>query len=103
MSAPDVFSSCSFIPCAHFETSSVMAVAMFTRYDVISNTMRWSSHLWVKIHVFFKILSTMKVNLVAKIMQSAYLCVISHVKHKKLLFLILGKIQERGQDRDHWW
>ena len=45
----------------------------------------------------------MKVNLVAKIMQSAYLCVISHVKHKKLLFLILGKIQERGQDRDHWW
>ena len=23
-SAPDVFSSCSFIPCAHFETSLVM-------------------------------------------------------------------------------
>ena len=29
----------------------------------------------------------MKVNLVAKIMQSAYLCVIFYVTHKKLSFL----------------
>ena len=44
-------------------------------------------------------------------MQSAYLCVISHVKHKTLpflavltWFLILGKIQDGGQDGDHcWW
>ena len=57
--------------------------------------------------MFFQLPSTMKVNLVAKIMQSAYLCVIVHVKHKKLLFLavltwflILGQIQ----DGDHcWW
>ena len=47
------------------------------------------------------------VNLVAKIMQSAYLCVIFHVKHKKLPFLavltwfwILGKIQDGNYC---WW
>ena len=57
---------------------------MLTRYDVISS--RWSSHFWVKIHVFTTSY-TIKVNLVAEIMQSAYLCVIVHVKHKKLLFL----------------
>ena len=57
--------------------------------------------------MFFQLFSTIKVNLVAKIMQSAYLCVIFHVKHKKkpflavlTWFLILGKIQ----DGDHcWW
>ena len=35
---------------------------------------------------FFQLLSTIKVNLVAKIMQSVYLCVIFQVKHKKLPF-----------------
>ena len=35
----------------------------------------------------FQFLSTIKVNLVAKIVQSAYLCVIFHVKHRELLFL----------------
>ena len=34
--------------------------------------------------MFFQLFSTMKVNLVAKIMRSAYLCVIFHVKHKKI-------------------
>ena len=43
---------------------------------------RWSSQFWVKIHVF-QLLSTIIVNLVAKITQTAYLCVIFHVKHKK--------------------
>ena len=43
---------------------------MITRYDVMSS--KWSSQFWVKIHVF-QVLSTIKVNLVAKIMQSAYL------------------------------
>ena len=61
----------------------------------------------------------MKVNLVAKIMQSAYLRFIFslraimrgscfHVMHKKLsflavltCFLILGKIQDVGRDGDH--
>ena len=57
---------------------------MVTRNDVISN--RWSSQLKRK-YLLFQLLSTIKVNLVAKIMQSAYLCVIFHVKHKKLLFL----------------
>ena len=59
--------------------------------------------------MFFQLLSTIKVNLVAKIMQSAYLCVIIHVKQLPFLavltwFLILGKIQDGGQDGDHcWW
>ena len=58
--------------------------------------------------MFSQLLSTIKVNLVAKIMQSVYSCVIFHVKHKKLSFLavltlfpILGKIQDAGQDGDH--
>ena len=34
--------------------------------------------------MFFQLFSTIKVNRVAKIMQSAYLCVIFHVKHKKI-------------------
>ena len=45
------------------------SVSMVTRYDVISR--RWSSHFWVKVHVF-STFSTIKVNLVAKIMHSAY-------------------------------
>ena len=50
-SVPDVFTSCLLIPCALFETSSAMSVAMVTRYDVISS--RWLTQFWVKIHVFF--------------------------------------------------
>ena len=77
---------------------------MVTRNGVISN--RWSIQLKRK-YMLFQLLSTIKVNLVAKIMQKAYLCVIFHVKHKKLpflavltWFLIFGKIQ----DGDHcWW
>ena len=75
---------------------------MVTSYDVISS--RWSSQVLVKIHVFFK------VKLVDKMKQSTYLCVILHVKHKKLpiftlftCFLVLGKIQDGGQDGDHVW
>ena len=37
--------------------------------------------------MFFQLNSTIKVNKVAKIMQSAYLCVISHVDHKKLIIV----------------
>ena len=37
--------------------------------------------------MFFQLLSIIKVNLVAKMMQSAHFCVIFHVKHKKLPFL----------------
>ena len=39
--------------------------------------------------MFFQLLSTIKVNLIAKIMQSAYLCVIFHVKFKKIPFLMV--------------
>ena len=60
--------------------------------------------------MFFQLLSTIKVNLVAEIMQRAYLCVTFHLKHKKLpfftvltWFLILSKIQDLGQDGDHCW
>ena len=59
-------------------------------------------------YMFFQLLSTIKVNLLAKILQSAYIYnLIVHVKHKILpflavltCFLTLGKIQ----DGDHcWW
>ena len=58
---------------------------MVASYNIISS--RGSSYLWVKRRVFFLLLSTLKVNIVAKIMRSAHLYVIFHVKHKKLLFL----------------
>ena len=80
---------------------------MVAEYDVISSS--WRSQFWVKIHVF-QFLSTIKANLVAKIMQSSYLFVIFRVKHKILAFLavsssfvILGKIQDGGQDGDYCW
>ena len=99
-----MFSSCSFIPHAHFETNLVMV----SYYDCkIWRGSRWSSHFWVKMRVF-KPLSTIKVNLVDKMIQSTYFCVILHVKREKLpvlvvfpWFLILGKIQDGGQDGDH--
>ena len=77
---------------------------MDMRYDVISS--RWSSHFWVKMHVF-QLLSGIKEKLRDRTMQSNYLCVVSLVKRKKLLivtvftcFLVLEKIQ----DGDHvWW
>ena len=56
------------------------------------------------------VFSTIKVKLVDGMMQSNYLCVILHVKRKKVLiltvftlFLILDEIQEGGQDGDHVW
>ena len=54
--------------------------------------------------------STIKVKLVNEMIEIASLCDILHVKHKKLpfmatltLFLILGKIQDGGQDGEHCW
>ena len=56
--------------------------------------------------MLFQLLSTIKVKLVDEMMQSAYLCIILHVKHRKLpfiavltRFLITGKIQDGG----HCW
>ena len=60
---------------------------MVTGYDVISS--RWSSHFELKC-VFLQLFSTIKVNFVAEIMQSAYLCVIIHVK--QLPFLVKFKM-----------
>ena len=66
--------------------------------------------------MFFQLRSTIKVKLVDKMKQNTYLCVILHVKHKKLpflavftRFLTLGKIQDGDhvcdvtglQQRDH--
>ena len=79
-SAPDVFSSCSVIPRADFETSLVMV--SYARWSAMVTK---SSQFWVKLR-FLKLRSPIKVNRVAKIMQSIYLCVIFHVKHKKQHF-----------------
>ena len=82
---------------------------MVTRFDV--EVAGGQANFGWKFMFFFQLLSTIKVNIVAKIMQSAYLSVIFHVKHKKIPFLavltwiqILGKIRYDGQDGDHcWW
>ena len=39
--------------------------------------------------MFFQLFSTIKVKLVNEMMQRAYLCVILHVKHKKLPFVAI--------------
>ena len=77
-SAPDVFCSCSFLPRAHFETSLVMV--SYSDYEIWRS--RWSSHFWIKMHVF-QLLSTIKVQLVDEMMESVYLCVILRFKHQK--------------------
>ena len=60
--------------------------------------------------VFLQLFSTIKVKLVDELMQNVYLCVILHVKHKKVpfiailtWFLILGKIQDSAQGGGHCW
>ena len=85
--ASDVFGSSSFIPRAHFESNSL--IVSFYGYEKwchklgVVKPFLWifEVQVWrVKVHVF----STIKVNLVAKIMQSAYLFAIFHLKHKKI-------------------
>ena len=56
---------------------------MATRYDVISS--RWSTILGKK-YTFFQLLSTIKVNIVAKTMQSV-IYMLFLIKHKELPFL----------------
>ena len=56
--------------------------------------------------MFFQLFSTIYVELVADMIQSAYLCVILYVKQKKLLFvaiLTLFLILSKIQDGDHFW
>ena len=58
---------------------------------------------------FLKLFSTIKMDIVtAKTMQSAYSCAIFHVSYKKITFLavltwflVLGKIQDSGQDGEN--
>ena len=79
------------------------SISMVKRNDVISR--RCSSHFWVKVQLF-PLFSTIKVHLVAKITQSAYLFFfISSTKKSPFLpvftwFLILGKIQDGAHC---WW
>ena len=81
---------------------------MVTRYDVISS--RCSSHFWVKIHVFSTSFNN-KSKACGWNDASAYLCVFymfSTLEFPLIAvftrFLILGKIQDRGQECDHcWW
>ena len=60
--------------------------------------------------VFLQLFSTIKVKLVDELMQNVYLCVILHVKLKKVpfiailtWFLILGKIRDSAQGGGHCW
>ena len=70
------------------------SVSMVTRYNVISR--RWSSLFWVKVHVFFKFFfSTIKVNLVAKIMQSAYFVLFFFLSTKKSPYRSESKINSK--------
>ena len=77
---------------------------MDTRYDVISN--RWSSHFWLKMHVF-QLFSGIKEKLLDKMMESNYLCDVLLVKHKKLLIVTVFTwflVLEKMQDGYHvWW
>ena len=84
------------------------SVNMVTRYDVISS--RCSSHFWVKIHVFSTSFNN-KSKACGWNDASAYLCVFYMFSTQEFpfiavftWFLILGKIQDRGQECDHcWW
>ena len=77
---------------------------MDTRYDVISS--RWSSHFWVKMHVF-QLFSRIKEKRLDKMMQSNFLFVVLLVKRKKLLIVTVFTwflVLEKMQDGYHvWW
>ena len=79
--APDVFSSCSFIPRAYFEASLV--IVRCYGYKIWRHKYKVVKPFLGENVCFFQLLSTIKANLVAKIVQSAYLYVTFYVKHKK--------------------
>ena len=72
---------------SHFETSLVMAVAVVTKNDVISHLIK---PFLGKNTCFFPLLTTIKVDLVAKMIQSGYLSVIFHVKHNHKITISCG-------------
>ena len=80
--APDVFSTCSFIPRAYFETSLV--IVRCYGYKIWRHKYKVVKPFLGENVCFFQLLSTIKANLVAKIVQSAYLYVTFYVTHKKI-------------------
>ena len=80
--APDVFSSCSFIRRAYFEASLV--IVRCYGYKIWRHKYKVVKPFLGENVCFFQLLSTINANLVAKIMQSAYLYVTLYVKHKKI-------------------
>ena len=80
--APDVFSSCSLIPRAYFEASLV--IVRCYGYKIWCHKYKVVKPFLGENVCFFQLLSTIKANLVAKIVQSAYLYVTFYVKHKKI-------------------
>ena len=76
------------------------SVSMVTRYDGLGS--RWSSRFWVKVHVF-QLFWTIELNPVAKIMQSAYLCIIFHVKHKKITMCPGFNLISNSWQNPRWW
>ena len=81
--APDVFSSCSFIPRAYFEASLV--IVRCYGYKIWRHKYKVVKPFLGENVCFFQLLSTIKANLVAKIVQSAYLYVTFYVKHKNTI------------------
>ena len=62
-SATDVFSSCSFIPRVHFETSLV--VVRFYGYEIWRHKQQVVKPFLSEKYMFFQLFSTKKVTLVA--------------------------------------
>ena len=73
---------------------------MVTRYNVISS--RWSSHFWVKIHVFSTFFNTKSKTCEQNDTKCLFMCYFTCQVQKKPFiailtwFLILGKIQDGG-------
>lgn len=84
-SAPDAFSSSSFIPRANFKKSLVMVT--FYGYEIRRRVGAGGQAIFQQKCMFYQLLSTIKVKLVEKLMLSAYLCVNLHVKRIKLAFI----------------
>ena len=81
--APDVFSSCSFIPRAYFKASLV--IVRCYGYKIWRHKYKVVKPFLGENVCFFQLLSTIKANLVAKIVQSAYLYFTFYVKHKNTI------------------
>ena len=61
--------------------------------QLLNNQGQANSQVWLVDEclkcVFFQLFPTIKVKLVDELMQSAFLCVILHVKHKKVPFIAI--------------